>query len=145
VIAALRTWAGEDREGRPSHRALDIDGVRELARGGVVSIGAHTETHPVLASIPREQQRLEIERSRDTLTAGLGAPPRTFAYPFGGRTDFTPRTAALVRAAGFDAAVTTAAEPAWPDGDPYRVPRFLVRDWDRGTFERRLERFFRGG
>lgn len=145
VIRALRDWAGAGDQGRPSHRALDLDGVRELARGGLVSIGAHTQTHPVLASIPREEQRLEIERSRDALAACLGAPPRTFAYPFGGRTDFTPSTAALVRAAGFDAAVTTAAEPAWPDGDRYRVPRFLVRDWDRGTFERRLERFFRGG
>jgi peptidoglycan/xylan/chitin deacetylase (PgdA/CDA1 family) len=145
VIAALRAWVGVDREGRTSHRALDSEGVRELARGGVVSIGAHTETHPVLASIPPEQQRLEIERSRDTLAAGLGAPPRTFAYPFGGSADFTPATAALVRAAGFDAAVTTAAEPAWPDGDRFRIPRFLVRNWDRRTFEHRLERFFRGG
>ncbi len=145
ALAALRGWANAETEGRVSHRAMDGDGLCDLARGGLVSIGSHTETHPVLAAIPPEEQRREIERSRDVLAAALGARPRTFAYPFGGHADFTPATAALVRAASFDAAVTTAAEPTWPGMDRYRIPRFLVRNWDPGTFERRLERFFRGG
>lgn len=145
ALGSIRTQAGVAPAGRETHRALTRGELRALARGGLVEIGAHTVTHPVLAAVSHDSQRAEIEGSRDALAAELGAPPRTFAYPFGGARDFTGSTAALVGEAGFASSVTTAPVPAWPDTDPMRVPRFLVRDWDEAVFERALERFFGGG
>jgi hypothetical protein len=60
----------------------------------------------------------------------IGAPVTLFAYPNGRPDDdYTARTAALVRSAGFEAAVTTAWGAARRDSDPYQLPRFTP--WDR--------------
>jgi len=69
------------------------------------TIGAHTHTHPVLATLPPAEQRAEIESSRRMLEARLRTRPRVFAYPYGkpGST-FSSTTKQIVRACGFDAA-----------------------------------------
>jgi hypothetical protein len=51
ALSQLREWAQLKREGRASHRALTEDETRALAQGGLVDIGAHTATHPVLSML----------------------------------------------------------------------------------------------
>ncbi len=103
--------------------------VQTLAAAGM-EIGAHTDSHPILARIDRAAARAEIRRGRDRLTALTGRRPALFAYPNGraGR-DYTTEHAALVRALGFTAAVATDPGAAASGTDPFRLPRFTP--WDR--------------
>ncbi len=69
------------------------------ARG--FEIGSHGWSHKNLARCPLEEARREILRSRDALKQRFGVPPRSFAYPYGGRGDITLEVLREIRAAGF--------------------------------------------
>ncbi len=115
-----------------------------LAEGGLVEVGAHTVTHSVLSTQSREEQHREITASKRTLETLLGRPVPTFSYPFGGRTDYTPETVALLQEAGFSCACSNF--PAWvqPRTPVYELPRYLARGWDGETFAARVDAWFRG-
>jgi len=82
---------------------LTWDEAKELQQNGI-SVGAHTVSHPVLTTLPRDEARAEIAFSRRSIEEHLQAECRLFAYPYGA---FNPDTARLVRESGFSAAVTT--------------------------------------
>jgi hypothetical protein len=142
VIDELVEWAGAGPVGRPTHRAMSPDEVASLAAGGLVEIGAHTVTHPVLAALPAAGQRDEIWGSKSRLEGILGHPVTAFAYPYGSPTDSTAETVTIVREAGFACACTTFAGAVWRGTDRFLLPRTLVRDWDGEEFLRRLGECF---
>ena len=94
ALDQLRALACADRTARPTHRPLSELEVCELAQGGLVEIGAHTVTHPVLARLPLPEQEAEIRQSKACLEKILGRPVTSFAYPYGWRSDYTPATVA---------------------------------------------------
>jgi peptidoglycan/xylan/chitin deacetylase (PgdA/CDA1 family) len=103
------------------------DQIRELHRMGH-TIGAHTVTHPVLATQSPAEQRAELTVSRQRLEEQLGVPVPLFAYPFGklGVTH-TETTQALVQDSGFTGAFTN--EGGWnpPTGfEPFNLRRLHV-------------------
>jgi peptidoglycan/xylan/chitin deacetylase (PgdA/CDA1 family) len=89
----------------PAGEMLGADGVRGLAAAGW-EIGAHTLTHPDLGRLGYDDCRREMELGREQLEAIVGAPVRTFAYPFG---RYGPAALAAARDSGFSAALTTTA------------------------------------
>jgi peptidoglycan/xylan/chitin deacetylase (PgdA/CDA1 family) len=132
--SALAGLEGEPPDGR----VLTADELRALAAVDGIEIGAHTCTHPMLSALPLPEQRREIEGSKRMLEAELGRPVTSFAYPFGAREDYDDGTVAAVRAAGFERACVNEPARLRARCDPFRLPRFLVRDWDGDTFARRL-------
>ncbi|QKG57427.1 polysaccharide deacetylase family protein [Hymenobacter sp. BRD128] len=67
-------------------------------------IGAHTLTHPRLASLPAAEAAHEIAASKAELERRLGITIVSFAYPYG---DLSPETKRLAADAGFTYAVAT--------------------------------------
>jgi peptidoglycan/xylan/chitin deacetylase (PgdA/CDA1 family) len=115
-------------------RPLTLEELRDLARH--VTIGAHTRTHRSLRHATREEQRREVQRSRDDLADWLGTSPTAFAYPFGVPGEaFDEVSKAVVREAGFAVAVQNAGGDP---GDRFAVPRRAVPDIDGEAFERWL-------
>ena len=143
AMAKLAAALGCDGHGRATHRAMTADELRELADGGLVSIGAHTVSHPQLARRPLHEQRREIRDCKEALEAIVGRPVSSFSYPFGGTGDFDNTSVALARHAGYRVACANVAGAVTGRSDVYRLPRFLVRDWDGAEFARRLRRMFR--
>lgn len=138
VLDQLRAWAGASPEGRPSHRVMSPEEVNRLADGGLVEIGAHTRTHPVLAAQPAAEQAAEVRQSKARLEELLGRPVVSFAYPFGSVADYSADTVAAVREAGLTAACSTYAALVERDTDPLQLPRMMVLNWDGEEFRRRL-------
>lgn len=119
------------RAGLPARGDLmmTVAQLREL-HGQGMEIGGHTVSHPILCRLDGAAARDEIGAGREQLAAWLGTAPEVFAYPNGvPGADYGPRDVALVRAAGFIGAVTTAWGAARPDTDAFELPRFLP--WDR--------------
>jgi peptidoglycan/xylan/chitin deacetylase (PgdA/CDA1 family) len=141
-LEALAEWADIAREARPGMRSLTLDEVAELCALDGVEIGAHTITHPVLASLPAERQRKEIVGSRRLLEEASGRPVESFAYPHGTRADYTPETVSIVAEAGLRRACAAVGGPLRPPVQPYELPRFMVEDWDGAEFERRFAEAF---
>lgn len=104
--------------------------VRALRAAGM-TIGGHTCSHPILASIPLLEARREIEDGKAHLEAILGEPVRLFAYPNGkpGK-DYTDEHVRLVQRAGFHAAFSTSRGVSGAGADLFQLPRFTP--WDRG-------------
>jgi len=143
ILEYLAAWAGMDTASRATHRTLLPQELIRLADGGLVEIGSHTVSHPVLSALPVAQQVDEIARSKACLEEMLGHRVASFAYPFGGRSHYTQETVGVVRDAGFDWACSNFAGMVRPNTDRWQLPRFLVRDWDGQEFAHRLSQWFR--
>jgi peptidoglycan/xylan/chitin deacetylase (PgdA/CDA1 family) len=112
-----------------------------LAGSPLISIGAHTVTHPCLSALNRTRQREEIVDSKTGLEQMLGREISLFSYPFGGPKDFSRASTALCREAGFSRVAVNYPGLVRRWTDPLRLPRHLVRNWDTDTFAGNLERF----
>ena len=115
----------------PTDLMLTSEMLRELTAAGM-TIGAHTVTHPILATLDEETARKEIGESREQLESITKTRILLFAYPNGkpGR-DYGAQHVALVRQAGFLAAVSTGAGAASVRSDLFQLPRFTP--WDRSS------------
>jgi peptidoglycan/xylan/chitin deacetylase (PgdA/CDA1 family) len=132
----LRAWANEDSKARPSHRTLNMDEVSPLAKDGLIEVGAHTMTHPVLADLSVAMQREEVIQSKACLERILNRPVTSFAYPHG---SYTEETISLVKEAGFTSACSSDTAMVSCHADPFRLPRFSMRDWNGDGFYRWLK------
>lgn len=57
--------------------------LREMVQSGLITVGAHTHTHPDLTRMPAAAVRQEAERCHRLIADRLGTAPRHFAYPWG--------------------------------------------------------------
>jgi peptidoglycan/xylan/chitin deacetylase (PgdA/CDA1 family) len=111
---------------------MNTEQLRKLHAAGM-HIGAHTVHHPILARVPVERARSEIEAGKQALESMLGAPVYLFAYPNGKPgTDYGADHVDIVRELGFEAAVSTASGAARRKQDFFQLPRFTP--WDRSAF-----------
>ncbi|HPN33608.1 MAG TPA: polysaccharide deacetylase family protein [bacterium] len=103
---------------------LTWDQVREMADAGM-EFGAHTMTHAILSRLDPEEQRWEIQQSKEKIEHRLGRPVYFFSYPNGGPCDYTDQTVSLLEAVGFRAACTLT--PGNADASrPYALPRIGI-------------------
>lgn len=118
--------------------------VRALRAEGM-QVGAHTVHHPILATLSEAEAADEIGRSRDALETLLGERVALFAYPNGKPgADYLPEIhPGLVRALGFDAAVSTCWGASRQGDDLFQIRRFTPWDRDRWRFGLRLARNLR--
>ena len=113
----------------PDTLMMTDDQLRAMHDAGI-QIGAHTRTHPILASVEDGVARAEIERGKGELEALIDHPVEVFAYPNGRfMEDFLPAHRDMLAGLGFRAAVTTEPFVATPGSDTYMLPRFTP--WDR--------------
>lgn len=86
---------------------LDWDEIRQLAGHPLVTIGAHTVTHPNLARLELDDARAEIGDAARIIGDKIGKRPVHMAYPYGYAAAVGIREVELARDAGFVSAVTT--------------------------------------
>jgi peptidoglycan/xylan/chitin deacetylase (PgdA/CDA1 family) len=122
--------------------AMTRDELRALAEGGLIAIGAHTVTHPVLSTLTPEAAAYEIRQSKQDLQQVLGADVVSFAYPYGYWGAYTPQNVADVRAAGLADAYSNFGGVVRPHANPYELNRILVRNWSLDEFGRVVRQAF---
>lgn len=100
--------------------------IKELANSAEFTVCAHTNTHPILSTQSRDQQKKEISGSIAAIQQwGIPTAP-IFAYPNGRAQDFTGETIALVKEAGCKAAVSTIDGLYITGDDIYRMKRINI-------------------
>lgn len=124
----------------PDDLMMRSDQVLALRRAGM-QIGAHTVSHPILATLPDDAARREMADSKRRLEDIVGERIGLFAYPNGKPgEDYSPRSVALAREVGFDTAVSTAWGAARRTDDAFQLPRFTPWDRSRLRYGARLAR-----
>lgn len=111
-----------------------------LVQGGLIDIGAHTVSHPVLSTLPEHEQQQEIQESKRKLEDILHSTVDSFSYPFGQPIDYTQKTVSIVKESGFSCACSTFSHYVQPKANCYDLPRWTVRNCRGGDFERQLKK-----
>jgi peptidoglycan/xylan/chitin deacetylase (PgdA/CDA1 family) len=110
--------------------------IATLASGGMIQIGGHTVTHPVLPTLDPLERRREILDGKLACERLAGHPITGFAYPHGAL-DTDSRTA--VRESGFQWACSTEFRAvSVRSDDAFALPRVAVPDVDGPAFTRVL-------
>ncbi|MCB1676410.1 MAG: polysaccharide deacetylase family protein [Halioglobus sp.] len=113
---------------RPHDLMMTTDQVQKMRAAGM-QIGAHTRSHPILASLDEDAAQEEISGSRSDLENMLDESVTLFAYPNGRPAqDYHAQHVKMVEAAGYRAAVSTAAGASKITSDILQLPRFTP--WD---------------
>jgi peptidoglycan/xylan/chitin deacetylase (PgdA/CDA1 family) len=89
--------------------------IESLAADPLVTIGAHTVNHVMLAKVPEKTARAEMEMSRTVIESAVGKRPQHFSFPVGDRTSAGPREFRIAAELGFKTAVTTRPGVIFPE------------------------------
>jgi peptidoglycan/xylan/chitin deacetylase (PgdA/CDA1 family) len=119
--------------GHPDAVPLSWDQVAEMAATGLMTIGAHTHTHPDLRFLDRAAVAEELDTSNGLIEERLGVQPRHFAYPKG----WWAESAELELRPRYDTAVLGEGPPITPETDPLRLHRIAVQKTDGLRFFKR--------
>ena len=105
--------------------AIRWEQLARMAEDPLVTIGAHTVSHPVLCKMSEEAVAAEMRMSKQILEKRLGRLVLHFAYPFGGRVHAGAREFRLAADCGFASAVTTRLGNVFPESDRAALPRIF--------------------
>jgi peptidoglycan/xylan/chitin deacetylase (PgdA/CDA1 family) len=118
-IGGTNTW--DEAKGCGRLQLMTEEQIRYWSGEGI-EFGAHSRTHVDLTKLPASELMSEVAGSRDDLSALLGLPIVSFAYPYGGHNqavrDFV--------AGHFDVAFSGEEGPNYVSGDPYLLRRAFV-------------------
>jgi peptidoglycan/xylan/chitin deacetylase (PgdA/CDA1 family) len=107
---------------------LSWDEVREMTLTGV-SMGGHTQSHPILTRVSLDRVEAEVAGSKARIEDELGRVITTFAYTNGTLADYNPEVESIVYKAGYEAAYTLVPGPARFDeaqANPFAIRRVFV-------------------
>ena len=125
---------------RDTHRPLEPDELRLLARDELIEIGAHTRWHACLARASSAEQQDELAGSKRHLEDWLDQRVNSVSFPFGRRTrDYTRRTVRIARQVGFERAAVRFPARVTALTSPLQIPRVVAPALPGGEFERWLE------
>jgi len=96
-----------ERELPAIYRPLEWAEVIEMTQSGLVSIGSHSHSHPILTKCRPETLKEELCLSREIIERRTGLACRHFCYPNGGEGDFNQETKKGLREAGYVSGLTT--------------------------------------
>lgn len=107
---------------------LSWDDVLKLSSDALITIGAHTVSHPVLSSLTETQAATELRESKKIIEQKIGRSVDFLAYPYGTLKQANGREFEIARGIGFQAALTTNPGPLYKRhaNDLFALPRFTV-------------------
>jgi peptidoglycan/xylan/chitin deacetylase (PgdA/CDA1 family) len=128
-IEERRAYALEGQP--PAAQPVTWEMLGEMAASGLVTLGAHTHTHPLLVDLSPDRLAAELEQPLALFQQRLGLRPEHFAYP---RARWSIDTEAWVARYYRTAAIGSGAAAQAASFHPYRIPRLPVRRSDGWWF-----------
>jgi peptidoglycan/xylan/chitin deacetylase (PgdA/CDA1 family) len=126
AIAMLCAEFGVDPRANVTSLCMDWDEVAAFAKEPLVTIGAHSLSHPRLGFLPEETAEHEMRESRALIEMRLGTAPRHFCYPVGDARSAGAREAVLAAKIGYQSALTTRPGVLKAGADMLLLPRISV-------------------
>lgn len=112
---------------------LTWDQIAEMMSSGLVTIGAHTHSHPDLRTIAPPEIERELDISNEMIEGRLGVRPRHFAYPKG----YWSEAAEPLLRERYETSVLGAGPPITGNVDLQRLSRVPVQRADGLFFFKR--------
>jgi peptidoglycan/xylan/chitin deacetylase (PgdA/CDA1 family) len=107
----------------PGREAMTVEQVKMVANSPYITIGAHTQTHPILINCPETQVYEELKGSRQKLESWIGKEVAYFAYPNG---DYSRREIKNLKNLNYRLAFSTQPKYLTPAllRETFTIPRF---------------------
>ncbi|MDX2006350.1 MAG: polysaccharide deacetylase family protein [Meiothermus sp.] len=119
-------------------RRMSWETLQELSRDPLITIGSHTLSHRVLATLPQAEQRRELLESKWLLERKLGRPVVYVAYPEGKADALTFK---IAREVGYAMGFTIDWRLPVDSPDMLSVGRYIQTQLQRAWFELNPEQF----
>ena len=128
LLSAMARTSGGIVEKDAYERSLTWPMLREMAATGLLTVGSHTQHHPMLSRLSRDEVRSELAGSRQRLEQELDVPVDYIAYPYGQPWEVGPFAEDVAQELGFLAAFSTIARPLakGDDTEMFNLPRILL-------------------
>ncbi len=125
----IKIYKGKNNTLQKQFQNMTVDNLKEVAKLGLVTIGAHTLNHPILKNEDDETSKFEIMESKNELSNILGFEVKYFVYPNGiPNIDFTEREEQFLRNSDINLAFTTEPRNLSITDSKFRLPRFVIPD-----------------
>jgi peptidoglycan/xylan/chitin deacetylase (PgdA/CDA1 family) len=125
-------------DGERYWKMLTWDDVR-LMSAHDIDFGGHTVTHPFLSRLTSDEFYWEVSECKRRIEDELQLPSEHFAYPSGREEDFGLANKALVRKAGYRAAMTTIWGVNNSSTDPFELRRGGPWEESKALFAYKLD------
>lgn len=103
---------------------MNVGQLIEVDQSGLVTVGAHTQDHPILKNETDEDSAYQIKESVRHLEQMIGHPVKYFAYPNGKEGyDFTDREINYLKEAGIELAFSTITDHLVNMTSMFKLPR----------------------
>lgn len=124
-LQKLKELTASDYFEREDNLFMSWDELKEIAKHPLISLGAHSHTHPNLAKLNPIEQWRELTRPQKILKQYLGFKPDILAYPYGGNSKMTRGLSWL---SGYKMALATKEGRADAKSDMFRLPRMNIME-----------------
>jgi hypothetical protein len=115
----------------PDATPVNWDMLGEMAASGLVTVGAHTHTHPILTNVSETQVEEELAKPLEIFHERLGIKVQHFAYP---KALWNQKVEALVKQHYATAAICGEQKATPRHFNPHRIPRIPIRRSDGWLF-----------
>jgi peptidoglycan/xylan/chitin deacetylase (PgdA/CDA1 family) len=134
AVNELAQRYGIDPVRRSAELCLRWPEIATLSQDPLVTIGAHTITHPMLRKVSAASARREMQQSAANVEKATGKRVEHFCYPVGDASAAGPGEFEMARELGFKSAVTTRPGVLFPDHRDHlwALPRISLN----GDFQR---------
>ena len=124
VYDVLKEYKLKKGETLVTRNVVNVDELLEMEESGLVEIGAHTQTHPILCNESDERAKREIKLSIEELSDILHRDVSSFAYPNGiPGLDFGDREVKILEECGIKLAYTVQPGVMNGGGNALKIPR----------------------
>lgn len=111
------------KEGEPVFRMMNEKQIREMSDYGI-EFGGHTQQHPDLTKISREEAHKEIEGCKKDIEKITQKMPVSFAYPFGAVNE---EVKSIVKSCGYRFGIATTSGTGIFSDDLFEIRRIEIR------------------
>jgi peptidoglycan/xylan/chitin deacetylase (PgdA/CDA1 family) len=133
IIKELQSIFASSNHRASLGRAMTADEVRSLTVDGLVTVGAHTVTHPVMAGLGVAACYREGVESKRACEDLIGRPVVAFSYPYG---DYDVAACEAAKNAGFHFACSKQAGAVVRHSEIFALPRVYIPNLDGDGFEK---------
>lgn len=139
----LWNWRGKEPQVRCKNLTVSKEICKELGKSKLISIGAHTVSHPSLKSLDTDAQRTEIKESLENISEIINRRVNIFSYPFGMKDiDYSSETVKICKELGIKKAAAAYGGVWKTEMDDYTIPRNGIRNMDLNEFKVRIKKIW---
>ncbi|MFD2515167.1 polysaccharide deacetylase family protein [Pontibacter locisalis] len=137
-LVKIRNWAGAVDPTPEALKSITAEQLKIMSNHKLFDIGAHTLSHPALASHSLGYQKQEILGSKSDLHAITGREISLLAYPYG---NYNAETLKAAAETNFEAAFTTEEKLVTNKSNRYALARYQVKNWTGSEFNGYLQQW----